>query len=181
MWTPEELKEIVEKYNRGEDSGIDDPTYDRLLEEYLKVHGESARPYTRNKQTDAVNNLVSTLPKIFGVNVPMREGQKTYKDWVTTNKIKSNQPILIQPKYDGCSVAFDFKTQRFFTRGDYENGESVDVTELFADRIDWLNRWKEREDHCCPWNPIGLKFEAILDVESYFSLPISSQFPFTFS
>ena len=58
MWTPEELKEIIEKYNRGEDTGIDDSTYDRLLEEYLKVHGENARPYTRNKQTDAVNNLV---------------------------------------------------------------------------------------------------------------------------
>jgi NAD-dependent DNA ligase len=168
MWTPEELKEIIDKYNRGEDTGYSDEEYDRLLEEYMTAHGgESIRPYTRNKQTDAVNNLVCTLPKTYGVNVPMREGQKTYRDWITTKKITPEQPILIQPKYDGCSVAFDFKSQRFFTRGDYENGESVDVTELFADRIDWLNRWKEREDRCCPWNPTGLKFEAILDVESY--------------
>ena len=167
MWTPEELKQIVYNYNHNIPTGYSDEEYDRLLEEYLKVHGESARPYTRNKQTDAVNNLVSTLPKTYGVITPMRDGQKTYKDWITTNKIKSDQPILIQPKYDGCSVAFDFKTQRFFTRGDYENGESLDVTELFADRIDWLNRWKDREDARCPWNPIGLKFEAILDVETY--------------
>ena len=167
MWTPEELKQIIYNYNHNIPTNYTDEEYDRLLEEYLTVHGESARPYTRNKQTDAVNNLVCTLDKTYGVITPMREGQKTYKDWVTTNKIKSDQPILIQPKYDGCSVAFDFKTQRFFTRGDYENGESVDVTELFADRIDWLNSWKEREDNRCPWNPIGLKFEAILDIESY--------------
>ena len=81
MWTPEELKEIIEKYNQGEDTGYTDEEYDKLLEEYLKVHGgESARPYTRNKQTDVVNSLVCTLPKIFGVTTPMREGQKTYKD-----------------------------------------------------------------------------------------------------
>ena len=134
MWTPEELKQIVYNYNHNIPTGYSDEEYDRLLEEYLKVHGESARPYTRNKQTDAVNNLVCTLSKVFGTLVPMREGQKTYKDWITTNKINAERPILIQPKYDGCSVAFDFKTQRFFTRGDYENGESLDVTELFADR-----------------------------------------------
>ena len=169
MWTPEELKEIIEKYNQGYDTGYSDEEYDKLLEEYLKVHGgESARPYTRNKQTNAVNQLVCSLPKIFGVTTPMREGQKTYKDWIESKKIEiEDERILVQPKFDGCSVAFDFKTQRFFTRGDYENGESVDVTELFADRIDWWNRWKEREDNCTPFNPIGIKFEAILDVESY--------------
>ena len=59
MWTPEELKEIIDKYNRGEDTGYSDEEYDRLLEEYMTAHGgESIRPYTRNKQTDAVNKLV---------------------------------------------------------------------------------------------------------------------------
>ena len=103
MWTPEELKEIIDKYNRGEDTGYTDEEYDRLLEGYLKVHGgESARPYTRNKQTDAVNDLVCTLPKTYGIRTPMREGQKTYEQWVNTKKINSNQRILAQPKFDGC-------------------------------------------------------------------------------
>ena len=39
MWTPEELKTIIDKYNRGEDTGYTDEEYDRLLEEYLKYHG----------------------------------------------------------------------------------------------------------------------------------------------
>ena len=168
MWTPEELKEIIDKYNRGEDTGYTDEEYDRLLEEYLKYHGgESARPYTRNKQTDAVNDLVCTLPKTYGIRTPMREGQKTYEQWINTKKINPNQRILAQPKFDGCSVAYDFNTRRFFTRGDYENGESVDVTELFADRIDWLDRWRENNDRPWPYTTVGLKFEAILDVDSY--------------
>lgn len=168
MWTPEELKEIIDKYNRGEDTGYTDSEYDRLLEEYLKYHGgESARPYTRNKQTDAVNDLVCTLPKTYGIRTPMREGQKTYEQWVNTKKINPNQRILAQPKFDGCSVAYDFNTRRFFTRGDYENGESVDVTELFADRIDWLDRWRENNDRPWPYTTVGLKFEAILDIASY--------------
>ena len=168
MWTPEELKEIIDKYNRGEDTGYTDEEYDRLLEEYLKVHGgESARPYTRNKQTDAVNDLVCTLSKVYGIRTPMREGQKTYEQWINTKKINTNQRILAQPKFDGCSVAYDFNTRRFFTRGDYENGESVDVTELFADRIDWLDRWRENFDRPWPYTTVGLKFEAILDIASY--------------
>jgi len=168
MWTPEELKTIIDKYNRGEDTGYSDEEYDRLLEEYMTAHGgESIRPYTRNKQTDAVNNLVCTLPKTYGIRTSMREGQKTYEQWINTKKINPNQRILAQPKFDGCSVAYDFNTRRFFTRGDYENGESVDVTELFADRIDWLDRWRENNDRPWPYTTVGLKFEAILDVDSY--------------
>ena len=164
---PDTLNKFINSYNSG-DSDINDEIYDRLLEEYLKYHGgESSRPYTRNKQTDAVNNLVSTLPKVYGIRTPMREGQKTYEQWINTKKINPNQRILAQPKFDGCSVAYDFNTRRFFTRGDYENGESVDVTELFADRIDWLDRWRENNDRPWPYTTVGLKFEAILDVDSY--------------
>lgn len=167
MWTPEELKHIVDLYNQGLPTGYTDEEYDRLLEEYIKVHGESSRPYMRNKQTDVVNSLVCTLPKAYGVVTPMREGQKTYQQWVDTKKFNDNKNIIVQPKFDGCSVAYDFTKKKFFTRGDYENGESVDVTELFEDRIEWFERLRENTDRKWPWKTVGLKFEAILDIARY--------------
>ena len=163
MVTKEELKRLIDSYNRGE-SLVEDEVYDQMLEEYLKEHGEEARPYLRSKQTDVVNNLVCTLPKTYGVRTPMREGQKTYQQWCDSKKINDNMRIVVQPKFDGCSVAYDFATKRFFTRGDYENGESIDVTELFECNIDWLEEWKMDN---IDLHPIGVKFEAILAVECY--------------
>lgn len=60
--TKEELDKYIEAYNQG-NSLIDDSTYDQLLEEYIKEHGESSRPFSRQKQTSAINELVCTLNK----------------------------------------------------------------------------------------------------------------------
>lgn len=134
--TKEKLDEIIAKYNRGEPTGYTDEEYDALLEEYLKEHGESNRPFLRSKQSSAVNEIVGTLSKVYGVIKPMREGQKTYyNDFFLKNKLSKKSTILMQYKFDGCSIGFDFETETFNTRGDYDNGESVDVTDLFQSKL----------------------------------------------
>lgn len=134
MITKEELKKYQIAYSQGNPI-ISDEEYDRLLEEYLNEHGEENRPFLRTKQSDSVNDIVGTLPKVYGVTTAMRDGQKTYERWMYLNVEDKRSVIIVQPKFDGCSVAYDFKTKRFFTRGDYDNGESIDVTELFRDNI----------------------------------------------
>lgn len=128
MITKEQLEEIIAKYNRGEDTGYTDEEYDALLEEYLRVNGESNRPFLRQQQSDNVNDIVGTLTKVY--NNP-RENQKSYSDWLRAKGVDENTKIIAQPKFDGCSVAYDVTTDEYFTRGDYDNGESVNVTSLF--------------------------------------------------
>lgn len=162
--TKEELKEIIRKYEAGEDTGYTDEEYDALLEKYLEENGgESARPYSRDKQSDTINSLVCTLPKVYGVTTPMRQDQKTYVDWIKRNGLTSDDMVVIQPKFDGCSVALDFDKKKFFTRGDFELGESVDVTELFMDRYDRF--YENRMTH--EQYSDGVKFEVIIDVNNF--------------
>ena len=158
MVTKEELDKYIKAYQEGNPI-ITDEEYDTLLEEYLNIHGESARPFTRNKQSDDVNELVGTLPKVYGVETPARPNMHSYKDWIQNAKLTAND-IIIQPKFDGCSVAFDFQTQRFFTRGDYDDGESVDVTDVFKSHIDKIKWYAEP-------GTTAMKFEAILSHEIF--------------
>ena len=161
----EVTKELLDQYTKAWSEGhpiIDDTTYDRMVEEYVNQHGESARPFTRSKQSDAVNDIVGTLPKVYGVTTPMRENQKVYKDWETKNL--GHKLIMVQPKLDGCSVAFDCNTKRYSTRGDYDNGESVDVTELFQHMTEHVMAFLASEDMK---DAQAVKFEVILPVEIY--------------
>lgn len=125
----ETLSKLIASYSSGF-SDISDESYDALLEEYLKEHGETARPFLRQSQTESVSDIVGTLTKAYGVTTPMRPGQTTYEEWRMKHRFNSEH-VLVQPKFDGCSVAYDLKTHRFFTRGDTDNGESVDVTNIF--------------------------------------------------
>lgn len=161
MWTQDELNEIVAKYNRGEDTGYTDEEYDVLLEEYLKVHGEESRPYMRQKQSEGINAIVGTIPKVFGTTVPMREGQPTYQEWVCkrfTEKDCDKYDLVIQAKFDGCSIAYDPLTKKYFTRGDYDNGESMDVTDVACKNLTWV-------DLCD--SVVAMKYEAIMSSEDY--------------
>lgn len=161
MVTKEQLDEIIAKYNRGEPTGYSDEEYDRLLEEYLRTHGgESARPFNRQKQSDGVNAIMCTLQKLYGVTSSMRSNQKTYQDWIP--KHPGIQDICLQPKFDGCSVAVDFTTKRFFTRGDYDDGKSVDVTDIFINHLKNVQAYAE-------YGTIAMKFEAIMSHEAFVS------------
>lgn len=161
MITEQQLKEYIDAYNMGKPL-ISDEEYDRLLEEYLAIHGEDKRPYLRQKQSGVINGLVGTLPKVYGVQTPMREGQDTYEKWFNRKGINPNAKIIIQPKFDGTSIAVD-KSGKFFTRGDYQNGESVDVTELFKNHN--IDKYlSETVD--------GVKFEAIMCHENFYGAGI---------
>lgn len=152
----QQLDEYIHAYSIGKPL-ISDEEYDVLLEEYINEHGENSRPFLRSQQSAEVNEIVGTLPKVYGVSIPMREGQKTYDKWVDTKGIDKNSMIVIQPKFDGCSVSMDYKTGRFFTRGDYDNGESIDVTDLF--RPYFNKQFHEATD--------AVKFEAIMSNEIF--------------
>lgn len=163
MVTKEQLEEYQKAYSQGK-SLISDEEYDQLLEEYLNKNGENNRPFMRNKQSAAVNDVVGTIPKVYGVKHPMREGQKTYMDWITkmekNGKFSSGQMVCVQCKLDGCSIAYDVETERYFTRGDYDNGESVDVTDIMSKAIDWFKM--NRID-----GVKAVKYEAILPLEHF--------------
>ena len=158
--TKEELDKYIKAYSQGTPL-IEDSEYDALLDEYLKEHGESARPFTRQKQSSAVNDIVGTLPKVYGVQTPMRENQPVYEEWV--NKHQVSDLVCVQPKFDGTSVAYDVASGRFYTRGDYDNGESVDVTDIFKSHTNTIHDWivKRYDD------VTAVKFEAILDVNIF--------------
>ena len=163
--TKEELDKYIKAYSQGTPL-IEDSQFDELLEEYLKEHGESARPFTRQKQSDDVNDILGTLGKVYGIRTPMRENQHVYEEWV--NKHQVSDLVCVQPKFDGTSIAYDVASNRFFTRGDYDNGESVDVTDVFKSHIGMIHDYilKGYDD------VTAVKFEAILDVnifKTYFS------------
>lgn len=166
MVTKEQLDDYLKAYQEGNPL-ISDEEYDRLLEEYLKENGENNRPFLRSQQSDDVNDVVGTLPKVYGVETPMREGQKTYGGWIETKKLSRVDLIRVQPKFDGCSVALDVTSGRLFTRGDYDNGESVDVTDLF----------KSQRDHM-DIDPMttAIKFEAIMAHEVFESFGLDKKY-----
>lgn len=159
------IKDATKAWSNGKPE-ISDSMYDQLVEELVTLEGEESRPFTRNKQSSAVNDIVGTLPKVYGVREPMRPGQKTYMEWadnVIAGGVDNNTSICIQPKYDGCSIALDCETGRYFTRGDYDNGESMDVTALFKP----LNRIRIRFDSKSGIKLKALKFEAIMSEETF--------------
>lgn len=164
--TREQLDEYTRQYSQGHPI-ISDEEYDKLLEEYLREHGESNRPFLRAQQSDDVNDIVGTLTKAYGVTTPMREGQMTYSKWLKNRKASSTAKIKLQPKFDGCSVALDVITGRFFTRGDYDNGESVDVTVLFEEHLKNMTFGEAVS---------AVKFEAIMAKEIYDGLNLKDQY-----
>lgn len=162
MISKEDLIKYQIAYSKGEPL-ISDEEYDVLLEEYLNTNGEDKRPFLRQKQTDSINKVVGTLSKVYGVETAMRSEQKTYKDWINKiSKIESLNrcEVIAQPKFDGCSVALDCQTNQFFTRGDYDNGISVNVSELFQDKTISLDNKDIK----------SIKFEAILSHEDFKSI-----------
>lgn len=168
MITEKELKELQIAYSQGNPL-IPDSDYDALLEEYLEEHGEDKRPFLRQQQTSAVNDVVGTLTKVYGVTKPMREGQKIYTDWLRAKKL-TTEKVVVQYKFDGCSVAYDVKEERFFTRGDYDNGESVDVTDLFE------KHWIDIPEGMVIEQFEAIKFEAIMSTEAYKKLGLDKRY-----
>lgn len=165
-----ELDEYIEAYSQGNPL-ISDEEYDILLEEYLKENGEDKRPFLRQKQSDSVNSIVGTIRnKVYGVTEPMRPNQKVYKGWVANLKLPEDTTVIAQPKFDGISISVDLITREFYTRGDYDNGESVNVTDLFKDRFDdgSLNVFHEIVT--------AVKFEAIMSHETFNNLGLNNKY-----
>lgn len=158
MVTKEQLDEYTKAYTEGH-SLISDEEYDALVEEYVNMHGENSRPFTRSKQSAAINNIVGTLSKCYNVMVPMRAGQPTYFDWFNKKNIPCDAKIIVQPKLDGGSIAVDLSTWQFATRGDYDNGESEDVTELFNRNESYIS---DMLYEAAP--ALSMKFESIMSV-----------------
>lgn len=179
--TKEQLDELIKAYAMGKPL-ISDEEYDDLVEQYVKENGEEYRPFNRQKQSDAVNDIVGTLPKLYGVDTAMREGLPTlneyiekHPDYCMTDDKTSNKTFVIQPKFDGCSVAFDCETERFFTRGSKDDGESLDVTVLFRDKIDDIK--KSFDDYIDFDDVKVVKFEAIMSDRVYSECLANGSFP----
>lgn len=156
-------KEELDKYNKAYMNGtplISDAEWDVLQEEYVREHGEDARFYSRREQTDSVNALVCTLSKTYGVIHTMRPDQVSYESWVIKNKISPTAMVVVQPKFDGCSIAMDCNENRFFKRGDYDNGISDEVTDLFIN-----NQFDNKKKIVASCD--GVKFECITSIENH--------------
>lgn len=164
--TREYLDDLTRAYHQGHPI-VSDEEYDRLLEEYVSENGEESRPFLRAKQSDDVNNIVGTLPKLFGVTTPIIPNRPVYTDWFRKHNITSNDKIILQPKFDGISVAYDVNQKRYFTRGDYDNGESVDVTELFENR---------NLDNIFCDGQTAVKFEAIMSTEVFIKSGLNKKY-----
>lgn len=165
----EMLDKYIDAYNHG-NALIDDQTYDKLLEEYVNEHGESSRPYLRQKQSSAINAALSTLPKVYGVRKGMRENQKTFVEWLAkTDKVKPVKMLYGQPKFDGLSIAYDIQKQKFFTRGDFSNDEtSMDVTDKFKHLIPELDNYNSNCKRMYNiTDMVSVKFECIMDTYTY--------------
>ena len=167
--TKELLDNLTTLWSRGKPLLTDDD-YDALVEEYVKEHGEEARPFMRVKKPDGIINAPNqTLSKVYGVTTPMRPNQKTYEDWV--NNLRNNIPlgpdvkVIVQPKYDGNSTFLDMKSGKYFTRGDYDNGESMDVTELFKET--YIEYWNLMPNKHMFDGLVAVKFEAIMAEEVF--------------
>lgn len=121
------IDHLTESYSHG-NPDITDEGFDLILEDYIAINGENSRPFRQNKG-ETLNSIDTwTLPKVY---LSPRENQKSYLDWLRVKNVDENTKIIAQPKFDGCSVAYDVTTDEYFTRGDYDNGESVNVTSLF--------------------------------------------------
>ena len=169
MVTKEQLDAYTKAWSQGNPQ-IDDSTYDELLEEYVKEHGEEARPFMRVKKPNGIADTPNqTLSKVYGVTTPMRPGQKTYEDWVNNLKnyhwFTPDIKVTVQVKYDGCSVSLDMESGKYFTRGDYDNGESMDVTELFKET--YIEYWNLMPNKHMFDDVIAVKFEAIMAEEIF--------------
>lgn len=151
------IDEAIKAYSEGNEI-MSDEEYDNLLEEYLNKTSEDNRPFLRQQQSTSINDVVGTLSKVYGLSTPMREGQKVYNDWISRIKPDQMHTICVQPKFDGCSVAYDCKTKRFFTRGKYDDGISIDVSELFEHHIIMVDNYEQYD---------SIKFEAIMANEVF--------------
>ncbi len=170
--TKEQLDEYIKSYMQGNPI-ISDEAYDTILEEYVKEHGESSRPFSRDAQSTAVNDIVGTLIKAMGVETPMRPGQETYVSWKNKKNIDDNALIFVQPKFDGGSVALDLETMELFTRGDYDNGESENVTEVFKyHKIKEIAEWIKSEYR----GAVSMKFECIMKRDVYYAHEFDKQY-----
>ena len=108
------------------------------------------------KQSSAVNDIVGTLTKCYFRS--MHPNQIYYVDYIAKKKWNFN--MCLQPKFDGCSVAFDVATHQFYTRGDYDDGESLNVTKLFMGHIPQVS------SHLIE-GTTAMKFEAIISEENF--------------
>lgn len=159
----QKIHEANEAYMKGNPI-IDDPSYDSLVEQLVNIEGEEARPYSRTKQSDNINDIVGTCSKVYGITAPFVKDKKYYvHDFVQKHNLNRDMLIALQYKLDGCSVAFDFETERFFTRGDYANGESSDVTELFEKALPQMYELNKRYNNELK----SAKFEFICSRDTY--------------
>lgn len=152
---------------------INDESFDLIVEDYVTNYGEENRPFMRVHKSESVNAMPPTLSKVYGVKEPMRPGQKIYADWVDSllnHGVSNNATVIVQVKYDGCSIALDVKTGRYFTRGDYDNGESMDVTELFGRRVSMHG---DVNDFA---GLMSVKFEAIMSEEAFHELGLDQKY-----
>lgn len=160
--TKEILDMFTDSYSNG-CSDITDPGFDILMESYVEANGEESRPFLRAKQSDSINYIMGTLEKKYGITTPMRKGQQIYSHHFVKKYSLDLKRIVAQYKFDGCSVGFDFETERFFTRGNFDDGESMDVTPLFESKLPQMYELNRRY-----YGELkSAKFEFIMPYDTY--------------
>lgn len=149
----DELREVLlnadKLYQNGQDTGLADDQYDRLVQMYMEATDEQIRGdmNAKKKVEHDYPTLKGTLKKVHYItkkekdNDPAAiEGHKILYDWYE-NTYKQLDPtkkhfLGFWPKYDGCSMILTISSEedgrhilKAITRGDEEIG--LDKTHLF--------------------------------------------------
>lgn len=162
------------------ESPIPDELYDKLHAKYRALTGHSliGTSYPGGKKTikHSYPELRGTLSKIHFIqckDIPINDSRKSFEDFVNSvNRVNTNSEIIhisADYKFDGLSGVFEYDNgwKHVIMRGDVENNDGTDISDLFKDNIDIPSLFKYRLPEHIYEQPFGLKTEILMMTSDY--------------
>ena len=140
-------------HNSEIDSPVNDEDYEKLYALYKELRTINIIGTPINKVKDrkigyhSYPSLRGTLDKVHFIKKldKGKDIRKSLEEWIKGVETKLGRPLhshekkaIMTPKWDGLSTIFEFKNDskipyKVLTRGDVENNEALDITELFKE------------------------------------------------
>lgn len=159
-------------YTAGFDTKVSDKDYDTLQEMLIDMGIPRLTGSVEINSASKINhqylNLRGTLGKVYYLNKDQERTNKSRKyldEWIKSIELKykkvtgkeidlNNIPVLLQPKFDGCSVVLEIHNDKmlWLTRGDTKVNKASDVSHIMNI---FNNLYSEHKD-------CGIKFEVMI-------------------